>query len=70
MDRIINDEVSFCPKIEKEVTKECVDLIKRMLTKDPKDRINMVEVVNHPWVKTDIHELFSFFFLNSIYSIL
>lgn len=57
MERIIKNEIMICPKIEKEVTKECIDLIKRMLTKDPKERINMLEVVNHAWLRSSIEEL-------------
>lgn len=57
MERIIHNELSISPKVEKEVTAECVDLIRRMLTKDHKERINMLEVSNHCWLKTSIPEL-------------
>jgi serine/threonine protein kinase len=57
MERIINNECEINPKVEKEVTPECIDLIKRMLTKDPKERINMLEVSNHVWLKSSIADL-------------
>ena len=57
VERIIHNECQINPKVEKEVTAECIDLIKRMLTKDPKDRINMLDVSNHAWLKNSISDL-------------
>ena len=38
------------PKFTRDkIGKDCRDLIKRMLCKDPKERITMEEVKNHPW---------------------
>ena len=57
VDRIIHNDIVICPIVEKEVSLECIDLLKRMLTKDPKDRINMLEVSNHIWLKSNINDL-------------
>ena len=57
MERIINNECEICPNVEKEVSDECIDLIQRMLTKDPKERITMLEVSNHLWLRSNIQEL-------------
>lgn len=57
IDKIIYKECEIDPKIEKEVTKECLDLIRRMLTKDMKERINMLEISNHAWLKSNIEDL-------------
>lgn len=35
----------------KNVSSEAMDLIKRMLTYDPKKRISAQEVMSHPWVQ-------------------
>ena len=32
-----------------EITEECKNLIKQMLVKDPKNRINMFKILNHKW---------------------
>jgi len=32
------------------LSNEAVDLLKKMLDKDPKNRITINEIYNHPWV--------------------
>ncbi|KAK9876094.1 hypothetical protein WA026_011202 [Henosepilachna vigintioctopunctata] len=46
--RIKNDEVEF-PETSK-ISANLKDLIKRMLVKDPKERITLPEIKQHPWV--------------------
>ncbi|CAD5219334.1 unnamed protein product [Bursaphelenchus okinawaensis] len=38
-------------KIPSFVTPNCADLLRRMMTVDPKKRITMAEVLVHPWIK-------------------
>jgi len=40
----------------KNVSKDAIDLIKRMLTYDPSHRINAEEALNHVWIKKKVHE--------------
>jgi len=39
----------LCQKL-KTLSDECIDLIERMLTKDPENRIDMLEVFEHQWM--------------------
>ena len=34
-----------------DLTDDCKDLIQKMLTVDPKERITIPEALNHPWIK-------------------
>jgi serine/threonine protein kinase len=34
----------------------CKDIIKRMITVNPKKRINCEEILEHPWIKQTEHE--------------
>lgn len=47
MSKIKDDNVLF----EKAISKECQDIIKRMLEKDQKKRITIYEIFKHPFVK-------------------
>ena len=46
---IIEKEISISRK-EMGLTKECADLIMKMLDKDPATRISMREIFEHPWI--------------------
>jgi len=46
---IINQELSFDRSVWQTVSKECKDLLRKMLTKDQDERISINEVVNHTW---------------------
>ena len=46
---ILNREVNFDSVVWKKVTPDCIDLLKNMLNKDPMDRLNIDEVISHPW---------------------
>ena len=35
---------------EEEVSEECLDLLKRLLTLDPDERISAAEALEHPWI--------------------
>jgi serine/threonine protein kinase len=47
-DRIIAGQYTFPPKLE--LSKEVKDLISRILTIDPKERLTGAEILTHPWV--------------------
>jgi len=32
------------------ISSECMDLISKMLVMDPRDRITIPEILNHPWL--------------------
>jgi serine/threonine-protein kinase SRK2 len=38
----------------KQVSAECRDLIARMLTVDPRDRISVADIQQHPWFQQDL----------------
>lgn len=40
----------------KNISREAVDLIKKMLTYDANHRISAEEALNHPWIKKKVHE--------------
>ncbi len=48
---IMRAEVEFDPEDWATVSEEAIDLIKRMLNKDQTTRINLDEVINHPWLQ-------------------
>jgi serine/threonine protein kinase len=60
-DQIVNCDVRFptsdtssnhCP-----VTNEAKDLLSRMLTKDPSQRITLQEILTHPWLQMTSSEV-------------
>ena len=48
---IIERKVRFDQPVCKKLTPECLDFVQKLLMKDPKDRLDIVQVVNHPWLK-------------------
>lgn len=48
---IIERKVRFDQPVWKKLTPECLDFVQKLLMKDPKDRLDIVQVVNHPWLK-------------------
>ncbi|XP_048742373.1 serine/threonine-protein kinase Chk2-like [Ostrea edulis] len=44
---------TFPTEYWKGISEPAIDLIKKLLTVDPKKRITLAEVVNHPWFKDD-----------------
>lgn len=42
-------EVQFPPKYWDKISGEAKDLVIKMLNKDPRQRINAKEALNHPW---------------------
>ena len=46
----IHDEVDFSYHIWRNVDDEIKEMIKRLLEKDRKDRMNLEEVLQHPWI--------------------
>lgn len=46
MQKIIYKEVDF----PAHVSDECADLIKKLLIKDPEERITLNEIIEHPWI--------------------
>ena len=55
---IIKGKVEFNQNIWSEVSNEAKDLIKKLLTKDPKSRYSAFQCLQHPWFnKNDINEI-------------
>ena len=52
---ILKDKVKFNKKLQ--IKKECKDLIKQMLEKDPKKRITLFQIMIHPWIKDRLEEV-------------
>ena len=51
---IVFNEVEFPPKKFGNKSKEVIDLIKRCLTKEPKDRIKVDDIIKSDWIKANI----------------
>jgi serine/threonine protein kinase len=49
--RILNDQVKFNGPEWKAVSTEAKSLIKGMLTKNPLKRLNLDELIEHPWIR-------------------
>ena len=47
--------------IDKNISEECIDLIDKLLTNDPKKRIKINEVFLHPWVMSKEGDYFPFY---------
>jgi len=43
--------------MSKNVTKASVDLITNMLKRNPKERLNIIDISNHKWLNKSIDEL-------------
>ena len=40
----------------KSISRDCIDLLKKLLTFDPTKRITAEEALNHPWIKRETKE--------------
>ena len=60
----INDEPSYLVKFSFFLT----DLLKKLLTKKPEQRISIEGILNHPWLSQVNFPVPNFFFSNSLYS--
>ena len=52
---IVFNEVEFPPKKFGNKSKEAINLIKRCLTKEPKNRIKVDEIIKSEWIQTNIN---------------
>ena len=52
-DQICQGRYSFPPEFWKNVSDDAIDLIKQLLTLDPKKRLTTVEALEHPWMQDD-----------------
>lgn len=50
IEKIKNLDYQISPSVQKEYSRECIDLIKKLLTKNYKTRISMLDIINHPWM--------------------
>ncbi|KAK6133295.1 hypothetical protein DH2020_032958 [Rehmannia glutinosa] len=50
-DAILNEEVDFESDPWPSISNSAKDLVRKMLTKDPKNRITSAQVLEHPWIK-------------------
>jgi len=48
-EKVVQGRIEFGE--DKGITGEAKDLMSKMLTHDPKERINAVDALNHPWFK-------------------
>lgn len=51
--QIINARYSFPDQYWDGISPEAIDLIQRLLTVDPRERISMEDAMNHPWLQDD-----------------
>ena len=50
---ILNCEYEFPSPYWDNISDDAKDLIRRILVKDPKDRLNAEEILQHPWIMGD-----------------
>ena len=46
-------EFKFHPKMWKNISDDAKDLVKRMMTVDPEERITAADALQSPWIRTD-----------------
>ena len=51
IDSIVESPLEITPK--KEISSELKDLLQKMLTKNPEDRLSLIDVKKHPWFLKD-----------------
>lgn len=50
-ENIIKGEFNYPPEVNKKLSKEIKDLIKRILQANPQTRISLNEIYEHPWMQ-------------------
>jgi calcium-dependent protein kinase len=50
---IVNKDPGF-GNMQNKLSEDAVDLVKAMLNKSPSERITMQEVLNHPWLNSNV----------------
>ena len=53
IDLVQNSQPDLFNPLGKQISSECKDLILKMLEKDPKKRISIDDILQHPWVKNN-----------------
>lgn len=48
---VVNGNYNFNGKVWGRVSKEAIDLIKKMLTVNPNERLSIDEVLSHEWLE-------------------
>ena len=48
--QILTKIIKVRVKQNQHLSEPCLELIERMLVKEPNDRISMHEIINHPWL--------------------
>jgi len=56
MSSIVQDDLKFDPEEWTNISQEAKDLVTGMLRKDPKKRITVSNVLNHPWIASNASE--------------
>lgn len=51
---LINNILNVEPRYSNEINNLAVDLMKKLLKKDPKERIQINDILNHPWLHRDL----------------
>ncbi|XP_012586262.1 PREDICTED: serine/threonine-protein kinase Chk2 isoform X2 [Condylura cristata] len=52
-DQITSGKYNFIPKIWAEVSEQALDLVKKLLVVDPKERFTTEEALRHPWLQDE-----------------
>ena len=55
--QIVKAEINTEEINQKPISKDCKDLLLKMLTKNPEKRIKMIDVLKHPWFLSSIQNL-------------
>jgi len=57
MNMIVYDEVKYPVYTWKKISPEAQDFVKKILVKDPKKRLSLTEILQHPWLVKDRKEI-------------
>lgn len=50
-DDIRNGRITFAPPVWKRVSESAKELVRKLLTVDPKARLSVEDAIKHPWMK-------------------
>ncbi|XP_078338977.1 serine/threonine-protein kinase Chk2-like [Crassostrea virginica] len=56
--QIIGGHYSFPSEYWKDISEDAIDVVKKLLTVDPKKRATLEEVISHPWFKVTVFCIF------------
>ena len=62
--QILNGQYSFSNRHWGKITRKAINLVRKMLTLNPKHRISTEDILNHDWLKVQYHK---FLYYNHIF---